>query len=146
MSFDVSLFFIGVAVASCFALILNWSEKQSLANRVAYMVSEQALRTIYRLLGNYDFGDAIDCFPYSDNFFDIKKLPNKSLGLEGAPVYGVYSKEYKVWLILEDIGYETTYWHRFICYPDSWDKRREILNPYKLDINKTIVSDWDFKK
>ena len=145
MSFDVSIFFIGVAIASCFALMLNWSEKQSLANRIAYMVSEQAITSIYRLLGNYTFGDSIDCFPYSDKYFDIKKLPDISLGLESFPVYGVYSKEYKIWLILEDSGYEITYWERFICHPKSWNKRSRILAPYELDINKTIVSDKEFK-
>ena len=146
MSYELLIFIGGALIAGIFYAALAWSEKSSLANRVAYMVSEQALRTIYRLLENYEFGDPIDCFPFSDRYFDIKKLPNKSIGLESFPVYGVYSKEYKIWLILEDVGYETTFWQRFICHPSSWDKRAEIMTPYELDINKTIISHRGYKK
>lgn len=142
---DLPSFFVGITVAGCFALIVNWSEKISLANRIAYMVSEQAIRTIFRLLGKYEFGDSIDCFPYSDKFFDITKLSDESSGFEESPVYGVYSKDYKIWLRLDDIGYQTTSFQRFICHPNSWNKRREIFNPYELDINKTIVTDKKFK-
>lgn len=146
MSSDVSLFFIAVAVASCFALILNWSEgKQSLANRIAFMVSEQAISTIYRLFENHEFGEPIDFFPYSDKYFDIKKLPDISIGIKSIPAYGVYSKEYKIWLILEGSGYEITYWERFVCHPNSWNKRSRVLTPYQLDINKTIVTDKEYK-
>ena len=141
MTFDVLSLIAGLTISGLLALLFDWSERGSLANRLAYILCEQALDIIENGDGPLD-----EYFPHQNKKLHIKYLNNlnEQSHVHITQNFGVYSKEYNIWLVVEfshdTYGDLPSTIHRYMCTPMTWDKSDLIANPHFFDITKNFIS------
>ena len=140
MDFDVWSLIAGFTLAGFLAYSFYWSERGSLANRLAYLLSEQALDIIKNVGQPFE-----ENFPYENDKLHIKYLKslNENSGVHITQNFGVYSKEYDFWLVVEfshdTFGDLPSRVSRYACTPGTWNKLCLIANPLFFDINKHLA-------
>lgn len=152
MEFDFPSLILGIILASAGAWVLFWSEKCSLANRLAYSCCEQAYQFIqYKFeiekLKNPDLENFENILPIENESFRIELLPTERVQTDVhiSEYFGVYSKHYDLWLIIEDttafldegISSSKNY---YFCNPDFSDKQF-IKNPHIFDVRKYLIKE-----
>ena len=140
MSIDIVSLLIGLSIAGLLGYIYSWSENGSLANRLAYLICEDALYVLSNLDKPYK-----DSLPYENEKFVIRNLADQD---EWSMVhftqnFGVFSKEYGVWLVIETscdaYGDLSDSVSRYLCTPKTWHKTSLIRKPYTFDINRNFI-------
>ena len=158
MEFDLTSVIIGIVISGFIAWFFFWSEKCSLANRIAYSCCEKA-----RLLVNckrelviksenidpFELEDPIEIdnkvFPIEDDEFKIVLLPSERVQTDVhiSEYIGVYSKQYDLWLMIEDTvafldeGSKDSYRYYF-CRPDFKDKQF-VKTPFSFNVSKYLI-------
>lgn len=150
MEFDTLSFILGLILSGVGAGFLFWSEKCSLANRIAYSCCEQARQIILckRELAetlNPDIENNESIYPIENEEFQIDLLPSKNVqsDVHISRYVGVFSKRYDLWLMIEfttaflEEGISDSYVFYF-CKP-NFDVKQIIKTPYPFNVDKYLI-------
>lgn len=156
MEFDTFSFILGFTLSGVVAGFMFWSEKCSVANRIAYSCCEQAralvsckreLVTQNIDLDNLKAATVINekIYPIENEEFKIELLPSERVQTDVhlSEYIGVYSKRYDLWLMIEDT---TAFLERgisdscqyYFCTPNFKDKQF-IQKPYSFNVGKYLL-------
>jgi hypothetical protein len=158
MEFDIFSFITGLLLLGVGAGFLFWSEKCSLANRVAYSCCEQArllisckrellVKTQNNGLNNLDTAISIEekIYPIENEEFKIELLSSERVQTDVhiSEYISVYSKRYNLWLIIEDTtafldeGMSDSFMYYF-CKP-NFEEKQIIKTPYTFNVAKYLI-------
>jgi len=140
MSVDIVSLLVGLSIAGLIGYFFSWSENGSLTNRLAYLIREKALDVLNNSDKSYE-----DLLPNENRKLIIRRLADQDewSGVHYTQNFGVYSKEYGVWLVVET-SYDTygdlpDNVSRYLCTPQTWHKTSLIQQPYTFDINRHFI-------
>jgi len=160
VEFDTFSFILGLILSGAVAWFISWSEKCSLANRIAYSCCEKALliisckRELLKLtegIEDYDLEalSKIDetIYPIDTEEFRIETLPTEfdQSDVHISMSVGVFSKRYDLWLMIEFrtlfLEGEEGIRHRnqyYFCKPNFTEKEI-IKTPYDFNVSKHLI-------
>lgn len=162
MELDIISFILGLILSGTVAWFFSWSEKNSLANRIAFSCCEQALLIISckrelimkeEGIEDYDLEalSKIDekIYPIDIEDFRIEQLPSEFVqsDVHISESVGVFSKRYNLWLLIEfwtmflegeeGIRYSNNF---YFCKPNFTEKEL-IKTPYSFNVSKHFLRD-----
>ncbi len=158
MEFDTFSFVLGLALSGAAAGVLIWSEKCSLANRIAYSCCEQArliasckreLAISAKDVDRYDLEalSAIDenLYPIETEEFKIELLPSERVQTDVhiSEYIGVYSKRHDLWLMIEDttafLEEGTSNSCQYYFCTQNFKDRQFIKTPHSFKVGKYLL-------
>jgi hypothetical protein len=150
MNFDWLSFLLGLITSSAVGWLLLWSEKYSLANRIAHNCCEHAREIISFEFARYKITnpDADDfeewnIYPIENDDFIIKELPElrQQSDVHIEEYLGVYSKIHNTWFLIQEMydceNVTRKYWY-YLC-DSNFNQGKMIKTPHDFDIGKYLT-------
>ena len=150
MYIDITSLLVGVGATFFIVGFFAWSEKRSLANRVAYYYCEKAnyLIALKREYlhnpkdGCFEYAEDDSIFPIVTGEFEINILPDKETDdISAIDKYSVYMEEHELWFIIENKYYSGGIEPlvQFYFCEAGFKEPSLILTPHRVDVRRHFL-------